>query len=49
MYNLQNTFLELQDFNNANKTKLGILEYNALKSSIPNTWGKKKYYYETLK
>ena len=39
MLNPQNTFLNIQEFNN-NNTNVTIMEYNALKSSLPNPWNK---------
>ena len=38
MLNPQNTFLDVQEFNN--NTNISILEYNALKSCIPGSWKK---------
>lgn len=39
MLNPQNTFLDVQEFNN-NNTNISILEYNALKSCILGSWKK---------
>ena len=40
MLNPQNMFLNIQDFNSNNSTRISVLEYNALKSCIPSAWKK---------
>ena len=34
----QNTFLNINDFNHNNEMNISVLDYNALKTCIPNTW-----------
>ena len=40
MLNPQNMFLNIQDFDNFNGTRILVVEYNALKSCIPSSWKK---------